>query len=312
MSEFLNNKIRSKLKSYVYSIEFLHELKMYFKLKKQKQLMRIIEEKACNLGINLVGPPDLEQPDLGRYKTCHIIGSGWSLEESKNLVLSDDAYVIGFNFACLAEIPFNLYFIEFGGESCKEIAYAQRLALDKFVSDPDTRIIFKNLWQPGNDIEFALNLFGNKVDYARDVPISCADKRYLLNMTNRLLKKDSFFYQYSSSILTGIAIAKNLGFKDCVLHGVDFGGEYFFDLPSFESVKAYSPPKTNEAAYSTKIRNANVHITSATNLGVSAILPIMRDRLKSEGLNLYSASAKSPLSKILKVFKPRSDSTCTT
>jgi hypothetical protein len=303
MSDFFNNNIRSKLKSYVYSIEFLHELSMYMKLIKQRILMRKIEKKAYKLGINLVGPSDLEKPNLEQYKTCHIIGSGWSLEETKKLALLDDAYVIGFNFACLAEIPFNLYFVEFGGGACKEIAYAQLLALDRFVADPNTRIIFKNLWQSRNDIEFAFNLYGNKVDYARDAPITCGDKKYLLNTTNRLLKMDSFFYQYSSSILTAIVVARNLGFKTCVLHGVDFGGEYFFDLSSFESVKSYSPPSTDEAAYSSKIRKANVHNTSSTNLGVSAILPIMRDRLKNEGMNLYSASTKSPLSKILKVFK---------
>ena len=170
----LKNYLRSKLKSYIYSIEFLHELSVGAKIVKKKWLMNKLERKAKKLGIDFTGPLDLEKPDIERYKVCHIIGSGWSVEKSRDLIFAEDAYVIGFNFACLADIPFNLYFVEFGGYECQDIAYAQKRALDKFNINPEnnTKVIFKNLWQSRNDLEFALKLYGDQVDYARDVPIT--------------------------------------------------------------------------------------------------------------------------------------------
>ncbi len=39
--------------------------------------------------------------------------------------------------------------------------------------------------------------------------------------------------QFISTVVTGIFVAYHLGFEKIVVHGVDFGGKYFYDSDDF-------------------------------------------------------------------------------
>ncbi|MDB4654887.1 hypothetical protein OAE53_00800, partial [bacterium] len=169
----------------------------------------------------------------GHSDVCHIIGSGWSLSKSLTKVLPDD-YVIGFNYSGLCSLRFNLYIAEFGGFSVSNASF-DHLTIAKELSRRDNSlIIFKNIWEDKNDIEF-LN------QYWVDLAWIIRDRLFLLPRLNHLRKvlnlmlndKSNFFPQCVSSVVFAILLAYKSGFKSVVVHGVDFGGSYFYECDDF-------------------------------------------------------------------------------
>lgn len=280
-----------------------HEALCTYSLFRQRARLKQTEAKARETDITIYGANELENNKKTNHHFCHVIGSGWSLATSMHLTDREDAYVIGFNFACLSSIKFDTYFIEFGGPAYKDIAVSQRACLDVFEKHFNGPVIFKNLWDPMNDLEYASNLYKSSTKFIRDMAVPCYHEKYLETACKTYLEPDWFYLrQYQSTALTAINYARMLGFKNIVLHGIDFGGGYFFDLPDFSDVKALAPPRTNPIGYSTEARK-NRHPTAVGNVGINKIFPLIQSQLSKEGVKIYAATRYSPLSKILPIYE---------
>lgn len=116
----------------------------------------------------------------------------------------------------------------------------------------------------------------------------------------KFLRYDPIYLrQYKSTVISSIAFAKNIGFKNIVIHGLDFGGQYFYELDNFpEEKKKYIPPETSLS------RGKKVHQTAGSVCGTNDVLAHIRDILYKQDIHLFSATNDSPSSKILKVYSP--------
>lgn len=272
------------------------------KILRQKLRLHKKEQEADKIGTKIYSVNNLQKNRAEEHTSCHIIGSGWSLAESMVLARKKDAYTVGFNFSCLSGLEFDAYFIEFGGPKCADIAEKQKDSLSAFQSNIKGHLLFKNLWEEKNEIGYATRLYRNEATFIRDISIPCFHERYLDVSASLYLKPDwTYLRQYKSSALTAINFARYLGFRQIVLHGIDFGGGYFFDLPGFSHVRELTPPQTNSLAYNQNTR-ANQHPTARTNTGIDQMLPFVEKALRDEGTQIYAATRSSPLSGLLPVF----------
>lgn len=235
-------------------------------------------------------------------QTCHVLGSGWSLPDSLGSI-GDRDFVIGINFSAIAYAKNNVYFVEFGGPGVDEIARAQIRLVDEVVRSHTDLVLFKNLWQEKNDFDYIVNNWGNRAYYVKDYLIPCTSPTHLEDALTDALRWDPVYLkQYRSSVMTAIILAFHRGYRKIVLHGVDFGGSYFFDLDDFTGLRHYRPPeKANPIAYE-KATSSSVHETSANLVGVQSALPIFRALLQERGVELFCGSNRSPSSRILPVY----------
>lgn len=295
--------MKQAIKEILTSNKLSHRALCEQKILRQKLRLRKAEQGAKQVNANVFSINELEKNNSKNHTSCHIIGSGWSLADSMHLASKESAYVIGFNFACLSNIYFDAYFVEFGGPKCEDIAQKQKSALDAFEGNLKGPLLFKNLWEEKNDIEYASRLYQDKATFIRDIAIPCFHERFLEASAGLYLKPDwSYLRQYKSSALTAINYARFLGFEKIVLHGIDFGGGYFFDLPEFFHVKDLTPPQSNSLAYS-KAKRKSQHPTAEQKTGINKMLPIVERQLRKEKVQLYTATLKSPSSEILPVFE---------
>jgi hypothetical protein len=284
----------------------IHALFLRYKLGNLRRAFAPLEQEAQALGIALLGPMDLPGVDHSKFKACHIIGSGWSLDESRHLALRDDAYVMGFNFSALCKLPYQLYFTEFGGEACEAIAIRQRNLLDASVLPRCNNVYMKNLGTENNDLRFAQMFYQGRVKFVRDILLPCAYPVGLHDVMGVLLSDDDhWFHQYASSVLTLVASAKKMGFRDIVIHGVDFGGPYFFDSEDYIDQADCMPPKV--AGYNhIRGKKTDSHPTQFHGMGLRESLEIINRIGSTHGIRLFSATPISPLSEILPVYDPLS------
>ncbi len=236
---------------------------------------------------------------------CHVIGSGWSLNETSKFI-SDDDFVIGFNQAAISGIRFDLYFVEFGSQQELEISEKQFKLIKEVVSEQTDLIFFKNVWARRNNLDYIRKNWANHVHYIQDIPTNCYNPRFLRQSLDIFLKDDPIFMrQYSSTALTMIKLGKDLGFKKIILHGVDFGGEYFFDTTDFEdenNLRKYLPSRKSNNIY-IKSGKQDIHSTSKDLFGLKYSLPYVNEYMVAKDVNLYAATSNSPLSKILPVYQ---------
>jgi hypothetical protein len=231
------------------------------------------------------------------HKTCHIIGLGWSLNDSKDSISNQDSFIIGMNYAALSDLKYDLYFLEQGICDDNETKLRKTI-LEKEIIHKAKRIYFKNT-SGHKEIDYILSNYGRNVTYMRNYVIICRNSKNLKYWMKELLCYDSrYLKQYKSTITAAIAFAKNAGFKKIVIHGLDFGGAYFFD--DKDQVKPemlkYIPPKTSQSS------SKKVHQTAASSTGIQFAIPIIKEILVKEGVQLFAATEKSPLSRILDVY----------
>tara|TARA_B100000949_G_C14268413_1_gene446147 strand:+ start:592 stop:1512 length:921 start_codon:yes stop_codon:yes gene_type:complete len=278
-------------------------------------LKRRTNKAAANLGragINVLNMSELKEKILGKYvvkndSVCHIIGSGWSLNNSQKRISPAD-YIIGFNQAAVSGLKFDLYFVEFGSLKEKETSLKQKKLIDEVILPQKGLVVFKNLWADRNEINFIVELWGRSVNYVKDIPVNCYNPKFLLQSMSIFMKNDSeYIRQYSSTALTLVKYAKDIGFKKIVLHGIDFGGKYFFEAEDFHNsnnLTNYLPDKSKTSIYIPS-KDSKVHITATSGIGLRESLPIASKMLAKEGVKIYSADSNSPLSQILPIFSSK-------
>ena len=282
----------------------VHDFFLNFKIRQLRKDFALVENLAAEAGIPLFSPRDLPAVDHARYRSCHIIGSGWSLEQSLDLASREDAFVMGFNFAALCGIHFDMYFTEFGDPNVQEVALKQRNLMDDYLIPGCDLIYFKNLNNQKNNLLFANQFYGQRVKFVRDILLPCAFPVGLEGVIKKLLSdEDSFFFQYASSVLTLVGAARRLGFKEIVIHGVDFGGPYFFDAEAYGGKPKYRPDKVTGYDHARKAKE-DPHPTNFKGMGLPEAMAALGKVSPRFGVSLYSASGASPLSNLLPVYRP--------
>ena len=210
---------------------------------------------------------------------------------------------IGFNYAAIADIKFNVYFFEFGGLGVREISNNHlELARSKVVKETDL-IYFKNVWENKNDVDFISSYW---LDIARPImdhlyPVY--DKRYIEHILTRCMEDQSdFIPQLCSSVITSIILAYQAGFKKIVIHGLDFGGQYFYENMNSRVNPLFLPPPKPVSGYYGKTSKTSVHPTASAEVGMRDIIPVLSRLLEKNQVSLMCANADSPSHEYLPVY----------
>lgn len=211
-----------------------------------------------------------------RNDTCHIIASGFSAVDSykKNIVQKDD-YIIGFNFAAFLPYQFDLYFCENGG--INKISKALMTLLNKR-ADNMLNIVFKNIYSA--DISSLKIVCNNKIPFSMVFDIQLYNEA----MYKKLFHKPSYFMpQYASTVVSSIMLAYHAGFKQIVVHGLDFAGPHLYHDDELQN-------QIDMEAPTSYVPLTKRHPTADSQELVWKKLIKCFDRL---GVNIYSASESS-------------------
>lgn len=230
---------------------------------------------------------------------CHILGSGYSLNDSLKIIDSDNDFVIGFNFSGLAYNYSDLYFIEIAAEK-NTISKAQ-FKLWNYLrkKSKNTIFVFKNVSEGKNSVESINKLYKNEILYLKDVILGINNPKSL-NFFSNLVLGNSFITQNQvqaiSSTIVSIAIAYKIGCKKIILHGIDFSGPHFYDIfssndPELEEIRSmiYSNSEIN---YEKK------HKTNTFLVSHEEFLLFLRKKLRDKGVCLEAAWGGSNLDKV--------------
>jgi hypothetical protein len=256
-----------------------------------------------------LSPEQLARRLPPRTNMCHIIGSGWSLLDGIDRIGPNDV-VFGCNKAIFAPLRFDLYLIERAMARPMKGAVASDVIADALLRCAPGRagiIGIKNIWMGRVDPEYVQATFGERAylipdyhmyweDVAGSEPLRVATAR-------RLVAPDpALFANFATSTITMIGIAARLGFNEIMVHGLDGGGPYFFELPGF------TPPNDVASLVASIPTRPDVTVPHDAAARGLLVLAELRDVLASRGVSLLCASARSPSATILPLFNgPRSN-----
>ena len=198
---------KKKLKQSFCNIPLLNDLITKRSIDIHKKKITIVEEKLKEFGINMVSPKDFRYINPRNYTHCNIWGSGYSAAESSlNEKLTSNSFDIGFGYSYILKRDFNFYFLENASPVFSEIVQTQKKGIKEFVNLQTCKLVFKNIWQDKNDINYAINEYKNLALFSKDliVPHYLAKKRIFKNATRYLLEKDDIFFRQSCSRFHGI------------------------------------------------------------------------------------------------------------
>lgn len=296
-----------KIKCILSKSSILHMLCIKFIFLMYKAKVNGLLDKVSANSHEIMTLPELKKEEMSRLKSknsknAHIVGSGWSLNKTIDLVNKQD-FVIGFNFSPLAKLDFDIYFIEFGGGKFSETSDFHRLLADEIIIPSGGRVYFKNIWEEKNDVKYIKKHIKGKYPLIKDYLVPCLSRNNLKQSLEVCLNNDSdFLAQIRSTSITSIFLAYYLGFKKIVLHGIDFGGGYFFEHEDFDGNKHYSA-LAQKCMYNKHLQASNKpHPTAEREVGIQQILPVLKDLLLERDVFLYTSSLISPSSAILPVY----------
>ena len=281
----------------------LDELRLQREIRLYRRRLANIALALDAHGEQMIGPKDIKV-DAQKYCHCNIWGSGWSVTHSlQTKHVSDKAFNIGFGFSCLNRIKYDLYFIENAAPVMHDLVISQKKALEKFVFQHKCPIVFKNLWQEKNDVDYAVTAYkGLPILFGRDliIPHKLNDENSYRRYSKILVRYDDiYFRQACSTIITAIIFAVNKGFTRIVIHGVDFGGGYFFDRDA--SIFTDEIPPVVKDVYDSSWRRKDARHPSGSCMKL--FLFSLKNLLLVQGVNLVAGTKKSPASEVLGISK---------
>lgn len=206
-----------------------------------------------------------------QFTEAHIFGSGASIITSKVLA-QENAFKMACNLTVALLPQWELVLVEKLGISDygnKQFSILKERKINT--------IVLKNIYPWDFNIEPRLIAKLKSVFLLRECQLQQRDN--LQHVVDKLLMSRDSYYQYGSSILTMIMIAKNLGFKKIVLHGLDFNQSSFMDNTEFN----YLTPKQKKNKTSAR------HATEAFDLPVSEVLQRLIDSLKEQDIHVFFA-----------------------
>ena len=204
--------IIAHIKLDILKLNVLRTFVKIFRLKRRFPQMKIFTYKALVRSIQK------------RNDVCHVIATGSSAVDSyKAGVVQPDDYIIGLNFAAFLPYTFDLYFFEepFGksdfrisrGKSIAELLYKRKKYLPN--------LVFKNACRVRPD------LMANTIP---DIRFSVVyDRVFYYPIVKKFFTKPSVFMpQYCTSAISAVMLAYHAGFKNIVVHGIDFSGPHIY------------------------------------------------------------------------------------
>ena len=300
--------MKQAIRAAVAKSAFLHYLYILYCTRKIRKKTNFRAVFLSRQGANFENHSEILRKVAARRNTreqkiCHIIGSGWSLNSSHGSI-DDDALIMGCNFSALLPLHYDFYFVEFGGWDVAEIAKRHLALVSELVQTNTDLVYFKNIWEEKNDIDFMSQHWANSVVFTKDFVVPCLAPEFLEQSLRYCLKESTEFVpQYCSTALTLIFIAFQSGFRNIVLHGIDFGGKYFFEDDDFDGDLTHAPPQEERSEYYSATKSSDqAHPTSHDDVGLEACIPVINKLLKERGATLFCATNKSPLSKYLPVY----------
>ncbi|WP_342654839.1 hypothetical protein [Pseudomonas sp. F3-2] len=235
---------------------------------------------------------------------CHILASGWSLNYTFSSIPRPAAFVIGFNYSFLKCSDPDLHFVECA--SCKNQRFLHGSVLlysglKKLKAFDHSRVIFKNISELKNSVGMVVGLYGDNALFMKDRHFRIFSPEGVPYVLKKALAERSVLPQAVSSVVSMILLARNMGFKNIVVHGLDFGGPHFYggspDAMIFDDAADIGPVPLSDDL-------ATPHKTAIgeNGVGTRTLLTQLKRSLEREGVTLLSASKISPSSEVLGVW----------
>lgn len=265
----------------------IFKFKYKYKYISKKKIIEILERRKKQKNSNV----------------CHIIGGGYSFNYSINKISKKD-FVLGCNLSALEKINFDFYSVEFAStKKLYEPKFTVLNLIKKKLKNQKTLIIFKNIASKEINRIFLKKYYQNNINFITEYSWRCFNLKQLqFYLKNYILKDRSNFYQYNSTMIFLILIAHKLNFKKIVLHGVDFGGKYFFSNKRYKISNQIKFLKELKQYEKKNISKNGIYLNHE-NLNMPEVFKIIAKYLIKENITLYSGSEKSNASKILKTYK---------
>jgi len=258
------------------------------KLKVPRMLFNIYRLKRRFPQMKIYTYKALVQNIKKRNDVCHVIATGHSAIDSyKAGVVQPGDYIIGLNFAAFLPYTFDFYFFEHTfGTSDAHIANTKALTgLLHKRKEHLPNLVYKNACRAFPD-SMAKLIPGIKfsVVFDRIIYYPC---------TKKLFARPSFIMpQYGSSSITAIMLAYHAGFKNIVVHGLDFSGPHIYHDPELQEQTGVDAPKPY-------VSNDVKHLTAD---GQESILPELMLKFAEKNVNIFCASPDSNFMKYAKLF----------
>ncbi|GGK09151.1 hypothetical protein [Pseudomonas matsuisoli] len=229
---------------------------------------------------------------------CHILASGWSLNCTLSSINKDD-YVIGFNFSFLAWPNADVHFIE--NASLKNEYFLDNTVtiyefLKRFSVLGKGNLVFKNLSEFKNSVRLVGMLYGRHAKFIRDRHYRVFNGLDLDHVLRDMMEDEFRLPQAYSSVISMVFLARRLGFKTIVVHGLDFSGPHFYEDLEKVRVDGFCPSEIKEI-------HSRSHKTAVgeNGIGVGVVISKIKGMLKLEDIELYAAGAISPSASIIGV-----------
>jgi len=266
-------------------IQNLKQIKCYatFSL---KMFINIFLLKKKNPQIKVHTYKSLVKTIIKRNDTCHIIATGYSaIASHKAGIVKENDYVIGFNFAAFLPYKFDFYFCEETShvDASDERTKNQINLLNKR-KNSISNIVFKNFYD--SDPKLMGKLISNEYSIVMD--------RQLIrgNIITLLSKPSIMMPQYASTVITATILAYNAGFKNIIIHGLDFSGPHIYHNEDLQKQVEMSPP----TPYVSKEQK---HVTASYQ---EKIWPNLIKELQKRGIKIFCACAESKFSNYAPIY----------
>lgn len=230
---------------------------------------------------------------------CHVLASGWSLNDTYSLIERKNAFILGFNFSFLKCPDPDVHFIEnaslvderFFINSMQHYAGLERYGVFK-----SAQVVFKNISEFKNSSKLIGLMYSKRAKYVRDKHFRLFSKGAVRPGLKLMMQEQNSIPQALSSVISLVFFARIMGFKKIVIHGLDFYGPHFYGTDLSRAVYEGIDHVCNLAAVE-KIPHKTY--VGESGVGVRDVLVELKVLLAEEGIQLVSASKKSPSAEIL-------------
>ncbi|WP_285425068.1 hypothetical protein [Pseudomonas sp. efr-133-TYG-103a] len=237
---------------------------------------------------------------------CHILASGWSLNYTFNTIPRSAAYVIGFNYSFLKCPDPDIHFIECASHKDKRFIQATTWiysGLKKSKAFDRSKIVFKNISELKNSHNMIAGLYSDNGLFMQDRHFRIFSPQGVPHILKKALAERSVLPQAVSSVISMIFLARNMGFKNIVIHGLDFGGPHFYGS-SPEAMIFDDAADIGLVPLSDEMVTPHKTAIGESGVGTRTLLIELKRSLEQEGVTLLSASKVSPSSELLGVWVP--------
>lgn len=248
-----------------------------------KMLVNICSLKRKYPRLKIYTYRSLVKSIIKRNDVCHVIATGHSaLDSYKAGIVKADDYIIGFNFAAFLPYKFDFYFFEetfrtdgFFLERTKGITELLNKRMD-YISN----LTYKNARATCPKL---------MVKFLPDIDFAVVmDKQLMYENVKKLFAPPACLMpQYSSTVITAVMLAYHAGFKNIVVHGLDFSGPHVYHDEEVQKEAGMEAPTQH-------VPMDKIHMTASTQ---ELIWPDIIKMFQTKNANIFCASPKSNFKK---------------